>query len=134
MTRVVFSSLAAGAGTGGFGLGEAPGAADVAEGAQGGGVGAGLAGEVAAEAEHVGPLPELEVSELRQVPEIPGGADHLADVPLHGQGLDGFGLSGAFAVVAQVAEAVGTSYVAASLAGAAHEGAVYGARWRRAPT
>src|SRR5690348_7409626 len=48
---------------GGFGLGSAPGAAYVAECAEGGRVGARFGGEVAAEAEHVGPLPELEVGE-----------------------------------------------------------------------
>ncbi len=118
----------AGAGAGGFGLGDAPGAAYVAEGAEGGGVGAGLAGEVAAEAEHVSPLPELEFGELRQVAEVPGGADHLPYVLLDGQGLDGFGLSGAMAVGAAVWQAGRSAYVAAPGARAAHQRAVHGPR------
>src|ERR1043165_8480184 len=72
----------AGAEAGGFGLGGAPGSAYVAECAEGGRVGAGFAGEVSAEAEHVGPLPELEVGELGEVAERPRGADHLAGVLL----------------------------------------------------
>ena len=58
--RVVLGQAGVGAGL--FG---APGAAGGAQRAEGGGVAAGLGGEVVAEAEHVYPLPELEVGELR---------------------------------------------------------------------
>ncbi|GHE36457.1 hypothetical protein GCM10018771_15880 [Streptomyces cellulosae] len=68
----------AGVGAGLFGV---PGAAGVAQRAEGGGVAAGLGGEVAPEAEHVRPLPELEGGEFRQPAKLPAGADHLPHVP-----------------------------------------------------
>src|SRR5690606_29630421 len=60
------------------GLCAAPFGAGVAEGAEGGGVAARLGGEVAAEAEHVGPGPQAEVFEVLTRAEGPGGADKSA--------------------------------------------------------
>ena len=62
------------------GLGASPFGAGVAEGAEGGGVAAGLGGEVAAEAEHVGPGAQAEVFEVLAGAEGPGGADEPAGV------------------------------------------------------
>ncbi len=62
------------------GLEALPFGAGLAEGAQGGGVAAGLGGEVAPEAEHVCPGAEAEVGEVGAGAEVPAGADEAAGV------------------------------------------------------
>lgn len=62
------------------GLEASPFGSGGAQGAEGGGVAAGFGGEVAAEAEHVGPGAEAEVCEVFACAEGPGGADHLPGV------------------------------------------------------
>ena len=57
-------------------LGEPVRLAVAAQGLEGGGVGAGLGEEVAAEPEHVCPAPQVEVLVLLQLAEVPGGLDH----------------------------------------------------------
>jgi hypothetical protein len=57
-----------------------PGGAFGSEVGEGGGVVAGAGGEVAAEAEHVGPLPQAEVLVPAVGGEVPGGVDHAAGV------------------------------------------------------
>lgn len=111
----------AGADAGLFG---APGAADVAQRAEGGGVAAGLGGEVAPEAEHVRPLPELEIGELRQPAQLPAGADHLPNVAGDGEPWQRAGLPGAAAGGARERGPVGQEGGAAALAGAAVQAAV----------
>lgn len=111
----------------GAGLFGAPAAAGLAQRAEGGGVAAGLGGEVAPEAEHVRPLPELEAGEFRQSVQVPAGADHLPDVAGDGEAGQGAGLSGAVAGGAGERGAVGQKGGAASLAGAVEQGVVEGA-------
>lgn len=62
------------------GLEALPLGACLAEGGEGGGVAAGLGGEVAPEAEHVGPGAEAEVFEVGAGAEVPAGADEAAGV------------------------------------------------------
>jgi hypothetical protein len=91
----VWGQIGADAGVGGVG---APLAAGVAEGAEGGGVAAGFGGEVPVEAEHVGPLAQVEVSEAGGGAEVPCGADHLADVLLDDEGCGRWGWCGSRAL------------------------------------
>lgn len=64
----------------GSGLCSGMGAASVAEGSEGGGVAAGLGGEVAPVAEHVGPFPQVEAGEFGELAEVPAGAQEFAGV------------------------------------------------------
>ncbi len=82
---------------------------------------------MAPEAEHVCPLPELELGELGQPAQVPAGADHLPHVPGDGEPGQGAGLAGAVAGGARERGSVGQEGGAASLAGAAEQGVVEGA-------